>query len=259
MTKTTEIFVAVKNLSVVWVQAQRPYREAWAKEIADNFDTDKFDPPVISKPNGQGHYHIVEGQHRVGAVKIAFGENEQIKCRMVDAEDPARAAEIFLGINKGRKAIKPVVSFLVSVTAKREPECDINRMVVNLGYQISPNKTDYCINAVNSLLRAYQRQGKAVLYGVLHTLHRTWAGDPAAFQGGIISGYAAFINEYQVQKLNLDRLVVVIQKNFTPGKLLQAGRNYSEQHRVTLAEGMSETLRGKYNFAMKDGQKLRKK
>jgi hypothetical protein len=261
MTKDTtrEVYVAVKNLSVVWAQSQRPFREAWAKEIAANFDTDKFDPPVITKVNGEGYHHIVEGQHRVRAAQIAFGDDEKVKCRMVDAEDPARAAEIFLGINKGRKAIKPVQSFLVSVTALRQPEVDINSMVKTLGYKISPSRQDWNITAVSALIRVYNRQGKAILHSTLLTLHKTWRGESAAFQGDIVCGYAVFINEFMPQKLNLDRLVSVIYKNFTPGRLLQASRLYAEQHKVSLTEGMSETLRAKYNMNQKESQRLKKK
>lgn len=260
--ETKEVFVAIKHLSVIWIQAQRPYREAWAKEIADNFDPDKFDPPVITKPNGEGHYHIVEGQHRVGAAKIAFGENEQIKCRMVDADDPERAAEIFLGINKGRKAIKPVVSFQVAVVAKREPETDINRMVNNLGlgYRISATKSDYCITAVSSLIYVYNRQGRAILNNTLKVLNNTWEGDASAFNGEIIKGYAVFLNEYQSYSVfNATRLATATAKVFTPERLLRASKLHAEQHRTPLSEGISETLRSKYNSNLKDSQKLKRK
>src|SRR6516225_5950032 len=99
-------WIPVKVLSVVWVNAQRPYDEKWAKQIADNFDPDKFDPIVVTQPNGQGIYHIVEGQHRRHALEMfaaktnnGIGENELAPCRVIDEVDPARAAEIWLGNN----------------------------------------------------------------------------------------------------------------------------------------------------------------
>jgi hypothetical protein len=255
---TKEVFVATKHLSVIWRQSQRPFVEGWAKKIADNFDTDKFDPPVITKPNGQGHFHIVEGQHRVWAVRALFGDNEQIKCRMVEADDPARAAEIFLGINAGRKAIKPVAKFLVAVTAKREPETTINRLVIKLGYRIAPSKADHCISAVNSLIYIHERQGLTILNAALLMLDKSWTGDATAFQGDIVRGYAVFINEFHPY-LNTSRLSDVIPKAFSPNQLLAAGRLYAEQHKISLLEGLSETLRARYNRGLKDGQKLRKK
>src|SRR5262249_86768 len=135
--KQTVEWIPVKNLSVVWVQAQRPYNERWAKEIADNFDPDKFDALVVTKPNGHGIYHIIEGQHRRHALEIfsakssatGYGGNEMAPCRVVEEADPARAAEIWLGINGGRKAIPPVSEFRVAVVACREPEKTINKIV----------------------------------------------------------------------------------------------------------------------------------
>jgi hypothetical protein len=253
-----EVFVAIKNLSVIWRQSQRKFQEAHAKKIADDFDTDKFDPPVITKPNGQGHYHIVEGQHRVWAAKHCFGENEQLRCRMVNAEDPARAAEIFLGINSGRKAIKPVERFLVAVTAKREPETTINRLVDKMGYRISASKSDYCISAVNSMIYVHDRQGYDMLHATLVLLSKSWQGDAAAFQGDMIRGYAVFINEFHAY-MNVTRMADIIPKAFSPNQLVAAARLYSDQHKCPLLEAFSETLRAKYNRGMKDKDKLKKK
>jgi hypothetical protein len=255
---TKEVFVAVKNLSVIWRQSQRPFVESHAKKIAAEFDPDKFDPPVITRVNGEGQAHIVEGQHRVAAVKIAFGENEQLKCRMVDADDPARAAEIFLGINAGRKSIQPVAKFNVSVTALREPETSINKFVVKLGYRIAASKSDHCISAVSSMIGIHNRLGMTVLQATLMALDKTWPGDASAFQGDIIQGYAAFINEF-APYLDHKRLADIIPKVFTPHQLIIAGKLFAEQSNESLTEAMSEVLRSKYNRGLKEGQKLKRK
>jgi len=257
--KTETVHVAIKNLSVIWKQSQRPFNEQWAKQIAQEFDTDKFDMPVITKSNGAGFYHIVEGQHRVAAAKIAFGENEQLACRMVNADDPARAAEIWLGINSGRKAIRPIQRFEVSVTAGREPQTEINTLVKKLGYRISGYKTEHTISAVSSLIWVHNKFGVTMLKNTLVMLDKTWAGDPAAFGGDIIKGYSVLINEFHPY-LDNKRLAEVIAKVFTPNKLLTAGRLYSEQNIVTVVDGISEVLRSKYNYKMRDEKlKLRRK
>jgi hypothetical protein len=256
--ETKEVFVAIKNLSVIWRQSQRPFNEAWARQIADNFDTNKFDPPVISLPNGAGHYHLVEGQHRVWAAKHLFGEEEKLKCRMVNATNPAEAGEIFLGINTGRKAVKPIDKFLVAVTATREPQTSINRLVVRMGYRVSATKASYCIGAVNSLIHVHDRQGMLILQDVMLALHKSWSGDATAFQGDMVRGYALFLNEFHPQLTKL-RLYDVIPTAFSPNQLVAASRLYAEQHRISLAEGLSETIRARYNRGLKDGDRLKKK
>jgi hypothetical protein len=256
--KTELIFVPIKNLSVMWVQAQRPLNDKWAQKIATDFDPDKFDPPVITKPNGVGQYHIVDGQHRVAAAKMAFGENEQLQCRMVDCEDCARAAEIFYDINSSRKPMQPVIRFLVAVEAKREPQTSINALVKKLGCHIGPAKTDNTIGAVAALMEVHRKYEMAVLEAALVMLIQTWKGDPSAFNGELIRGYGSFINEFH-HHMDPKRLVETILKTFTPHQLKVAGRQHAGVHRVTIAEGVAETLRAKYNYNAREAQKLKRK
>ena len=42
-----------KLLSVIWISAQRPYRELHARKIASNFDPDRFDPIRVSAAERQ--------------------------------------------------------------------------------------------------------------------------------------------------------------------------------------------------------------
>lgn len=253
------IYVAIKNLSVIWAQSQRPFDEKWSKQIAAEFDPDKFDPPVITKPNGVGFYHVVEGQHRIGGAKIAFGENEQLLCRMVDCEDPARAAEIWLGINSGRKHIKPVQRFEVSVTAGREPETEINTLVKKIGYRISAVKNDHCISAVSSLIEIHRKYGSMILKATLLALDKIWSGDPAAFNGELIKGFAVFINEFH-SHIESKRLTEMIGKSFTPNKLLAAGRLCSQQNIIPVIEGIAEIIRSKYNYKLREeNRRLKRK
>jgi len=77
------VYVPVKNLSVIWVRAQRPFDAAWATLIAENFDKDLFEDVIITKPDKNGVSHIIEGQHRVAAVEIKWGEDELVPCRIV--------------------------------------------------------------------------------------------------------------------------------------------------------------------------------
>ena len=129
-------YIPLRQLSVVWVQSQRPYNSKWSRTIADDFDPDKFDPLIVTKPNGQGIYHIIEGQHRRHALEMyaaKYGNtnpaNEQAPCRVVADADPARAAEIWLGVNEGRKAVRPIYGFSVAVVAGREPEVTIQQQI----------------------------------------------------------------------------------------------------------------------------------
>jgi hypothetical protein len=252
--------IPVKNLSVIWVNAQRPYDEKWAKAIADDFDPDKFDPIVVTKPNGHGVYHVVEGQHRRNALQMfaakmdgTSGENELAPCRVVDEADPARAAEIWLGINKGRKAIKPVHEFKVAVTAGRDIEVQINRVLHRLGFQVSLGKGPYHISAVSALRSIYNIHGIGTVEKTLRTLIHLWAGDPAAVSSPLLRGFAIFVHEFDGH-INMKRLTQQVGQRFSPYKFKEAAEARKQSTLEKLDEAISELLIREYNKGLKAGE-----
>ena len=147
----------------------------------------------------------------------------------------------------------------MAVTAEREPETEINTLIKKMGYKISAVKNDHCISAVSSLIWVHDRFGISILKATLLILDNTWAGDPAAFNGELIKGYATFINEFH-SYIDNKRLPTVIANAFTPHKLLAAGRLYSEQNSTPVIEGIAETIRAKYNYKLRDEKaKLKRK
>ena len=253
-------YIAVKNLSVIWRKSQRPYDEKWARKIADDFDPDKYEPVIVTKPNGAGIYHIVEGQHRKGAVEILWGPNTQIACREVGEADPARAAEIWLGINKGRKSIRPVTEFLVSVEAGREVECAINKIVRRTDYRVSENtKSENSVMSVGALRKVYINYGDEILLKTLETCRYLWGSDPGGVAGQIISGMGMFLNEF-APYVEMPHLRKTIQGQYTsPRKFLDAARVESEKSSETMDVATSELLRMKYNKSRPDHKKLKRK
>jgi hypothetical protein len=258
-------YIAVKNLSVIWVQAQRPFNEKWAKEIADNFDPDKFDPVIVTKPNGQGVYHIVEGQHRRHALEMFASKfpggkaaEEKCPCRIVDEADPKRAAEIWLGINAGRKAVKPITGFEVGVVAKREPEVTINRIVQNNGFKVSSAKSPFCISAVGALRTIYNRHSDSTLAHSLQALKLLWGGDPQAVSSPMLRGFAIFLNEFY-DHVDARRLQRQIGERFTPWKFKESAEIRKHSSQEKLDEAISELIIREYNRGAREGVKLKHK
>jgi hypothetical protein len=257
-------YIPVKHLSVLWVQAQRPYNEKWSREIAENFDPDKFDPLVVTKPNGEGVYHIIEGQHRRHALEMfasKFGdkaENEQAPCRVVEEADPSRAAEIWLGINAGRKKIQPINEFLVAVVANREMEVAINRVLTRVGYKVSPRKAKGTISAVAALKLIYGRYGAVILEKTLRAIGNTWSDDPQAVSSPLLRGFGIFINEFS-DHVNMRRLKQQVGDRFTPFNFEMAAKAHKQSTLERIDETLSELLMREYNRGLKDENKLRHK
>jgi hypothetical protein len=241
-------YIHISKLSVVWSKAQRPYQEKWAKQIGEEFDPDKFEPVIVTKPNGAGIYHIVEGQHRVGGAKQALGEDQQLPCHVVDHADPARAAEIWLGINKGRKAVRPVIAFIVAIEAKREPEVAINNIVRKCGYHIGENTAvDNVIASIAVLKKVYAKFGDKILTYTLEGCRLLWGSDPKGSSGTMIGGLALFLNEFHEQ-VDEKRLRRVLQEKYkSPFKLVQAAHMAKERASEPLDVSLAELIRMQYN------------
>lgn len=249
----TTKWIAVKNLSVIWAQAQRPLDEGRVDRIAAEFDPDLFDEPVVTQANGNGIYHVVDGQHRRAAIHKLFGDNEQVPCRVVDAKDPARAAEIFDLINNSRKAPSAVEKFNVRVTAGRGAECAIHKIVAGLGYRIAGHRSDSTIRAVAALTNVYRKHGAEVLKEALITIKGTWNNDINAFDGPIITGYGLLIGEHRGH-LDWVRLRSQVAKTYTPGQLLGRGKYHAESERVSVAAGIKHVLVRTYDHGLRAGK-----
>lgn len=254
-------WIQVKDLNVIWRKAQRPFNPKWCQHIADEFDPDKFEPIIVTKPNGQGIYHIVEGQHRKGAMEILWGGSERVPCRIIAEADPARAAEIWLGINKGRKAIRPVQEFLVAVEANRDLEVAVNAIVKKAGYFVSDQtKTDNAISAVGALRKIYNLYGKETLYYTLQICRLLWGADPKGSSGAMMTGFAMFLNEWQkyIEAAHLRKVIVNQYKS--PWGFLDAAKLESQKSSENLDYAMSELIRAKYNKSMRvESKKLKRR
>jgi hypothetical protein len=260
-------YIALRNLSVVWVQSQRPYNEKWAKQIADNFDPDLFDPLIVTMPNGEGMYHIVEGQHRRHALEMFARQmngkggdagSEQAPCRVVDDASPVRAAQIFLGVNKGRKPIRAVPEFRVAVVAEQEPEISIDRVVRKCGYRVQDDRAMNTISAVAALKSVYIRHDASTLRHVLDALRLCWQDDPQAVQGGLLRGFGIFLHEFgsHVEPARLQKLV---GEKFSPHQFMASAKARRESTQETIEQAIAANLLREYNKGLKEDLKLKRK
>lgn len=246
-------WIPIKNLSIVWAKAQREFNERHADKIAAGFDPDLFDDLVVTLPNGNGIYHVVDGQHRKAAIQKLYGEDEKVPCRIVAAADPERAAEIFDKINTGRRNPSPVEKFKVRVTAGYETEVAINKVVTNLGYRITNQAEDGTIRSVAALLSVYKNYGLEVLKETLMTIKGTWDNDKHAVNGPIVEGYGALLAEHRGH-IDWPRLRKAVGDKFTPGRLLGHAKQDRELHGGGLPDGVRRVLIRAYDTGLRTGK-----
>lgn len=246
-------WIPIKSLSVVWAVAQREFNERHASKIAAAFDPDLFDDLVVTLPNGDGIYHVVDGQHRMAAIRSLYGEEEKVPCRIVDAKDPARAAAIFDKINTGRRLPTSIEKFRVRVTAGAETEVAINRAVVQLGCRIEHSDGPNSIRAPAALLNVHNAFGLQVLNDTLATIRTTWRDDKGAWEGPVIEGFGSLIGEHRGH-LDWKRIRERTAANYTPGRLLGQAKADKEALGGRLADGVRRVLIRNYNQGLRAGK-----
>lgn len=248
----TTRWIPVKDISVVWAQSQRPLNEKEAQKIADNFDAEAFDALDVTLPNGKGVYHCMDGQTRRRSVEILWGENEKVPCRVHEIKDPARAADIFSKMNTGRTKPQILDRFRVGVTAGYETEVAVNKLITGLGYRVAADGLDGTLSAVGACMTVYRRYGPERLRDALLVIQGTWGKARDSVDGGLISGYAVFLDRYE--SLDRQRLVSRVSKHYTPTRLIGAAKSAREVWRGTIADNVVRILVSTYNHGLRSGR-----
>jgi ParB-like nuclease domain len=173
--------------------AQRDFNLTWARELAAKFDIEEMGNPAVSHRDGA--FNIIDGQHRVAGLKLYLGEGNweerEVECRVYEGLTDQEEAEKFLKLNN---RLKPhsFDDFRVSVSAGRETEAEIDRIVGEMGLKISRAKDG--ISATGTLKKLYTRGGQEVLARTLMIIRDAYG--EAGFEAAIIEGVGLVIQRY---------------------------------------------------------------
>lgn len=242
-------WVQVGDLSVVWEDAQRGLNKRKVGRIVDDFDPDAFGVLVVTLPNGNGIYHVIDGQHRAAAVKQMWGLHENVPCLVLNAKDPKEAAVIWRKINGDRSKPQAIEDFRVAVRAGEPDQTAVNDMVRGLGYRIGFDSTDGTISAISELLSIYRRYGPVTLKDALLVIQGTWGRTRDSVHQGIIAGYANTLAKHG-KNIDRKRLVDRVAKQYTPARLLGAAKSAREVFRGTVSGNVSRVLVSTYNHGL---------
>jgi hypothetical protein len=176
--------------------AQRDLNQGRVAKLAARFDLEQIGAPVVSHRGGW--YYLIDGQHRVEALKLWLGswEGQQVQCWCYEGLTEAQEAELFLTLND-TLTVHAFAKFRVSVQAGRNTEGDIDRIVRALGLHISTARAGGGIAAVATLRRVYHRGGAAVLARALRIIRDAYG--EVGLDGPVIEGIGLVCQRYDGQ------------------------------------------------------------
>jgi hypothetical protein len=188
--------------------AQRDLNQARVDRLAADFDLEQLGTPTVN--HRDGHWYVIDGQHRVNAlIQIGYGD-QQIQCWAYQGLSDVEEADKFLKLND-ILTVNAFAKFKVSILAGREEECDIDQTVRSCGLRVSQDKKDGSVSAVNTLRRVYRRGGRESLSRALCIIRDAY-GDPG-LEAPIIDGIGLLCQRYN-GNLSDERATTALSKAF---------------------------------------------
>ena len=171
--------------------AQRELNQARVDKMAANFNPELIGTPTVNHRDGK--WFVVDGQHRIETLREVGWGDQQVQCWAYFDLTEAEEAELYLSLNDVL-ANSAFDKFRIGVTAGREVECDIDRIVRSQGLAITRDRIEGGVRAVGTLVRVYRRGGPKVLRRSLAIIRDAY-GTPG-LEGPVIDGIGYLCDRY---------------------------------------------------------------
>lgn len=181
--------------------AQRELNAARVDRLAADFDPEQIGVPTVSARDGW--FFIIDGQHRIEALKAIGWGDQSVQCWTYEGMNEAEEAEMFLRLNDVL-TVAGFAKYRVSLTAGREIECDIDRIVRAQQLVVSRDAIPGAIQAVGTLRRVYTRSNPKTLARTLRLIRDSY-GD-SGFEAPVIDGLALLCQRYNGQLNDQDAI-----------------------------------------------------
>ena len=171
--------------------AQRELNTNRVGRIAAHLDIERIGVPTVSERGG--HFYVIDGQHRIEALKeIGYGD-QQVQCNVYTGLNEQDEAEMFLALNDVL-AVDAFSKFRIGVQAGRAEECDIDRIVRAQGLRVSQDRSDGAVSAVGTLRRLYSRSDGKTLGRTLRIIRDAYG--QAGLEAQVIDGIGLVCARY---------------------------------------------------------------
>ncbi len=170
---------------------QRDINKARVDYMVADFDLEQIGTPTVSER--EGHFWIIDGQHRIEALRQIGWGDQQIQCSTYSGLSAEDEAEKFLRLND-TLSVDAFSKFRVGVQAGRDVECDIDRVVRAQGLVVSRDEVPGRVRCVGTLRTVYNRSGADTLGRTLRIIRDSY-GD-AGLEAGVVNGLGLLCQRY---------------------------------------------------------------
>lgn len=229
---------------------------SWVRQIADGFDPDLFRPLDVSART-DGTFWVVDGRHRLEAVRLLGWLEEAVPCFVYRGLSVAQEAALFYRLNAGTRKKRVIAVFRARLAAGEPVAFEVARVVSECGFELATTETNRGVTrllCVGTLEAIHKAGGVALLRRVLSLLHDTWAGKRKVNDADFIRALFAFVLVHG--DVMSDAVFVERLSKHDPESLLVEGRAFSRATTHHAIHGYYFVLVQHYNFRLREVDKL---
>lgn len=195
---------------------QRALDESRVDAMARHLDETRIGVPVLSLRK-DGSYVVLDGQHRVEAMRRAGLSDHKIFCEVHNGLTPAEEAALFLRLNNGRKPVRVFDKYRARMVAKEPTAVEFTRIAHSLGLRIgaAPGKNTIC--AIQAVEYVHKKNGNLDI--VLAVLKKWGQGEVSVFEGDMIKDVSRFLVDYSTE-VDPDEFTEKLQRH-DPGHIMR--------------------------------------
>jgi len=245
------VWLAVSDLSID-PKVQRQLDTTRAARIANDFDPEFIGILHVSV-RGDGAQVVIDGQHRLEAMKLLGWQTQKVPCRLYHDLTLAEEAHLFRGLNTFAKP-RAFDMFKVRIVEGDAVAVDVQRILRRHGWRLATGDVEGGFTAVVAAEKVYTgfttKDGNTpeLLDSTLGIITAAWGHDAIGANGYIVTGIGLFLQRYanhDIDKASLvDRLSSLAGG---PNGVIGKARGIKEFRNGTTARCLAEYLVELYN------------
>jgi hypothetical protein len=209
--------------------AQRKFNQRHGDKLAADWDMGKFKPLDVSFRDGK--YWVIDGQHRLYAMKKRKGGDCTILCYVHYGMTIQDEAEFFLDQLKNTKTILTTDRMRIRFTIGDETVIGMVRGAEKAGFIVdfSNHKANGRITALAALEAVYNAISHEEYIKMLTVLKKAYNGRVDSVCREMLLGMGLFFNKYYGQ-FDPNALANTLKTSTTPTDILVEGHSYDARH-----------------------------
>ena len=234
---------------------QRPVLDRVVDKLVREWDPRLLTPLLVSYRDGR--YNLVDGQHRVCAMrKKNGGKDVTALCRVYHGLTYEQEAELYYKLDRAKGHLRLAHATKALVESGADAEIiEIKRLLEDAGFVWAldkPTGEAFEVEATRAVINAYRLLGGAAFSRMLLLTAKTWRGAPSSVKASFLSGMALFLKTYETE---LDDEVLIKRLSAVdPEEILRRGKADFSTNKAALR--FARVILGKYNSQQRGGRKL---